>query len=190
MGFCIEYPGGTELEISMFFVDVRGSTKIAEGMKAKEFSSLMNGFYKEATKALINTNAYIDKFVGDEVMGLYFPLFAGKNHAKAAIQAAEELLAATQHSELPIGIGIHTGIAYVGTVGGADDSLKDVTALGDNVNITARLASQAGAGEALISDYAYSSSGLNLINSEQRQLELKGKSEPIGVRVLKLPKAV
>ena len=189
MGFCIEYPGGTELEISMFFVDVRGSTKIAEGMKAKEFSSLMNGFYKQATKALINTHAYIDKFVGDEVMGLYFPLFAGKNHAKAAIQAAEELLASTQHSELPIGIGIHTGIAYVGTVGGADDSLRDVTALGDNVNITARLASQAGAGEALISEAAYTASGLNLATSEQRQLELKGKSESIGVRVLKLPKA-
>ncbi len=189
MGFCIEYPGGTELEISMLFVDVRGSTKIAEGMKASEFSSLMNRFYKEATKALINTNAFIDKFVGDEVIGLYFPLFAGKNHAKAAIQAAEELLAATQRSELPIGIGIHTGIAYVGTVSGADNSVKDVTALGDNVNITARLASQAGAGEALISEAAYTSAGLNLANSEQRQLELKGKSEPIGVRVLKLPKA-
>ena len=189
MEFCHKYPGGTELEISMFFVDIRGSTKIAEGMKASEFSSLMNRFYKEATKALINSNAFIDKFVGDEVIGLYFPLFAGENHAKAAIQAAQGLLTATQHSELPMGIGIHTGIAYVGTVSGTDDSVKDITALGDNVNITARLASQAGAGEALISEAAYTSAGVNLANSEQRQLDLKGKSELVSVRVLKLPKA-
>lgn len=185
MEFCHKYPGGTELEISMFFVDVRGSTKIAEGMKASEFGSLMNRFYKEATKVLISHNAYIDKFVGDEVIGLFFPLFAGKNHAKAAVQAAQELLTITKHNSLPIGIGVHTGIAYVGTVSGADGSIKDVTALGDNVNITARLASQAGAGEALISDSAFLSAGLNLSNIEQRQLELKGKSEPVGVKVLK-----
>lgn len=185
MEFCRKYPGGTELEISMFFVDVRGSTKIAESMKASEFSRLMNRFYKEATKVLITHDAFIDKFVGDEVIGLFFPLFTGKNHAKAAIQAAQDLLLATQHNNLPIGIGVHTGIAYVGTVSGADGSVKDVTALGDNVNITARLASQAGAGEALISDSAITSAQMNLAPIEQRQLELKGKSNPIGVQVLK-----
>jgi adenylate cyclase len=73
----------------------------------------------------------------------------------------------------------------VGTVSGAEGSAKDVTALGDNVNITARLASQAGAGEALVSDAAYAAAGLDIGNLEQRQLELKGKSEPVGVRVLK-----
>lgn len=185
MDFCHKYPGGTELEISMFFVDVRGSTKIAEGMKASEFSGLMNRFYKEATRVLIHNNAFIDKFVGDEVIGLFFPLFAGKNHAKAAIQAAQELLSTSQDSELPMGIGVHTGVAYVGTVSGVDGSVKDVTALGDNVNITARLASQAGAGEALISDSALASAEVNLSHAEQRSLELKGKSEPVRVRVLK-----
>jgi adenylate cyclase len=185
MDFCHKYPGGTELEISMFFVDVRGSTKIAEGMKASDFSGLMNKFYKEATRVLINHNAFIDKFVGDEVIGLFMPLFAGKNHSQSAIRAAQELLVATQHNELPLGIGVHTGVAYVGTVSGTDGSVKDITALGDNVNITARLASQAGAGEALISEFASASAGMQLEKSEQRSLELKGKSEPIRVNVLK-----
>lgn len=175
----------------MLFVDVRGSTKLAEGMRATEFSRLMNRFYQEATEALIKTNAYIDKFVGDEVTGLYFPLFAGKNHARAAIRAAQELLrvitrADENHPALPIGIGVHIGVAYVGTVSGTEGILKDVTALGDNVNITARLASLAGAGEALISEAAYTAAGLDLGNTERRQLELKGKSEPVSVRVLKL----
>lgn len=186
MEFCHKYPGGTELEISMFFVDVRGSTKIAEGMKASEFSNLMNRFYQEATRVLINNNAFIDKFVGDEVIGLFFPLFTGKEHARAAVQAAQELLTVTKHSGLPIGIGVHTGIAYVGTVSGADGSVKDITALGDNVNITARLASRAGAGEALISDSAFRFAETSFEEVEQRQLELKGKREPVRVRVLKV----
>ena len=86
---------------------------------------------------------------------------------------------------LPIGIGVHTGVAYVGTVIGAEGSAKDITALGDNVNVTARLASRAGAGEAFVSEAAYVSAGLSGEDVEQRQLELKGKSEPVGVRVLK-----
>ncbi len=190
MDFVHKYPGGTELEISMLFVDVRGSTSLAEKMKPKDFSQLMNRFYKAATGVLIKTDAFIDKFVGDEVMGLYFPLFSGPNHAGAASLAAQELLQCTGHGDkrgpwLPIGIGVHTGVAFVGTVSGADGSANDVTALGDNVNITARLASKARAGEALISDVTYTASGLNLGDIERRQLELKGKSEPIGVRVLK-----
>ena len=191
MGFCNEYPGGTELEISMLFVDVRVSTNLAERMSATDFSRLMNRFYTVATEALMKTDAFIDKFVGDEVIGLYFPLFTGPNHARAAVHAAQDLLRVTGYSDkkghwLPIGVGVHTGIAFVGTVKGAEDTVSDVTALGENVSITARLASKAGSGEALLSDAAYTAAGLNLGNLEQRQLALQGKSEPVGVRVLKV----
>ncbi len=190
MEFCKKYPGGTELEISMLFVDIRGSTRLAEGMRAAEFSRLLNRFYKQATSALIKNDAYIDKFVGDEVIGLFFPLFAGKKHAAAAVQAAQEMLRVAKHNQaagkaLPMGIGVHTGVAYVGTVSGDEGSAQDVTALGDNVNVTARLASQAAEGEALLSEAAYAAAGLDFGHLEQRQLELKGKSEPVGVRVLK-----
>ena len=190
MDFYHKYPGGTEIEISMLFVDVRGSTSLAERMSAADFSRLMNRFYKAATKVLIKTDAFIDKFVGDEVIGLYFPLFTGANHARASVLAAQELLQVTGHSDrqgpwLSVGVGVHTGIAYVGTVSGAEESATDVTALGDNVNVTARLASKAEPGEALISDVAYVASGLKLGDLEQRQLELEGKSESLGVRVLR-----
>jgi hypothetical protein len=72
------------------------------------------------------------------------------------------------------------------TIVGASGAGADFTALGDNVNIAARLASKAGAGEILISETAFNSSGLNLGQLEQRQLELKGKREPTGVRVLRV----
>lgn len=179
------HPGGAEVELSLLFVDVRGSTTIAERLGAAEFSRLMNRFYAAATRVLIKTDALIDKLVGDEVIGLYLPLFTGPNHARAAVKAAQDLLHAIGQG-LPIGIGVHTGIAYVGTVRGAEDTVTDVTALGDNVNTAARLASNAGPGEALISDAAWSAAELNLEYLEQRQLELKGKSNPIGVRVMRV----
>lgn len=191
MAFAKRYPGGTELEISMLFVDVRGSTRMAEGMSPASFGQLMNRFYKAATDVLIRTDAIIDKLVGDEVIGLYLPLFTGPNHARPAVLAAQQLLLATGHAEeqgpwLPIGIGVHTGLAFVGTVGGAEDTVSDITALGDNVNVTARLASVAAPGEALISEVAYAAGGVDLAELESRQLELKGKSEPISTRVLQV----
>ena len=191
MKWCLENPGGSEVELSLLFVDVRGSTHLAEQMRAAEFGRLLDRFYKAATEVLIRTDAFIDKFVGDEVVGLYFPLFTGPNHAGAAVRAAQELLRVTGHADksgpwVPIGVGVHTGIAYVGTVGGAEGAVTDVTALGDNVNIAARLASQAGVGEAMVSDAAYTAAGLRLEGLEHRQLELKGKSEPVGVRVIQL----
>jgi adenylate cyclase len=184
-----EHPGGAVIELTMLFADVRGSTTLAEQLGAYEFSQLMNRFYVTATDILVRTDAFVDRLIGDEAIGLYIPALTGKQHPRLAIEAAQKLLELTGHRDpggpwLPVGVGVHTGPAFVGIIGGVDGSPTDFTALGDNVNITARLASNAAAGEVLISDSAYEASGLDLGNLEQRQLELKGKSEPTGVRIL------
>ncbi len=189
MAFCQQYPGGTEVELTLLFVDVRGSTTLAEGMSASAYGRLMNRFYKAATDVLIRTDAFIDQFVGDEAVGLYFPLFTGPNHARAALIGAQELLRVMGYGGgrepwIPIGVGVHTGIVFFGTICGAEGSVTDVAPLGNNVNTTARIASKAGSGEALISDAAYAAAGMDLGDVEQRQLELKGKKESIGVRVM------
>ncbi len=85
---------------------------------------------------------------------------------------------------LPIGVGVHTGVAYLGAIVGSSGTGADITAMGDNVNITARLSSRAAVGEILLSDAAYAAAKLDLGRLEQRQLELKGKSELVDVRVL------
>lgn len=185
-----DHPGGAEVVITMLFADVRGSTKLAEQMSALEFSRLINRFYTVATHVLIQTDALVDRLMGDEAIGLYIPGFAGPEHPRRAIEAAQDLLKLTGHRDptgpwLPVGVGIHTGSAFVGVVGG-EDSPADFTALGDNVNIAARLASEANPGEILVSDAAYSAANLNLGDPEHQQLELKGKSEPIGVRVIRI----
>lgn len=184
-------PGGAEIELTMLFADVRNSTALAEQMSAREFSQLMNRFYTVASKVLIKTDALVDRLMGDEVIGLFIPGFAGEEHPRRAIEAAQELLELTGHRDkkgpwLPVGVGVHTGPAFVGVVGGTEDNPSDFTALGDNVNVTSRLASQAGQGEILISEAAYDAAGLELGELEQRELELKGKSGKTEVRVLQI----
>ena len=188
-----EHPGGAEVVLTMLFADVRGSTTLAEKMSAREFSQLINRFYTIATHVLIQTDALVDRLIGDEAIGLYIPGFAGPEHPRRAIEAAQELLKLTGHRDpkgpwLPVGIGVHTGPAFVGVVGDKE-STADFTALGDNVNIAARLASQAGPGEILISEAACAAANLNREDLERRQLELKGKSEPIGVRILRVDRS-
>jgi len=164
---------------------------MAEGMSPSKFSQLMNRFYAATTDVLVKSDALIDKLVGDEVIGLYLPGWAGSKHAALAVQAAQDLLRATGHGEpdgpwLPVGVGVHMGVAYVGTVSGTEGTVANLTALGDAVNTTARLASNAAAGEVLITETAYAAAGLNLEDLERRQLELKGKSELVHVRVIRV----
>jgi adenylate cyclase len=119
---------------------------------------------------------------------MYVPGFAGLTHARRALEAAKEILRATGHARsegpwIPLGAGVHTGIAFVGSLG-SEGGTTDITVLGDTANTTARLASSARQGEILISDAAYTAAGLDLGQLEKRQLELKGKSQPVLVHVL------
>ena len=186
-----EHPGGAEVVLTMLFADVRGSTNLAASMSALSFSKLINRFYVVATDVLVNADAMVDRLIGDEVVGLFIPGIAGPEHPSRAIQSAQSLLKLTGHLDskgpwLPLGIGVHTGLAFVGVVGGSENRPTDFTALGDNVNITARLAAQAGAGEIFISDAAYGAAGVDLGNLDHQQVEVKGKTEPVGVRVLRV----
>ena len=172
--------------MSVIFIDVRGSTALAEGISSTIFSKTLNQFYSEVSEILVKTDAFIDKFVGDEVMGVYLPIFAGNDYAAKAIAAATEILrkreSATDGPQ--IGIGVHTGTAFFGTVAGAGGVFSDFTALGDTVNVAARLVSAAGPGEALISDDTLVAARLDFGQAERRMLALKGKSESIGARVV------
>jgi adenylate cyclase len=157
-------------------------------MSARDFSRLLNRFYDVANRILIDSDALVDKLVGDEVIGLYLPYLP--EHAAKAVQAARDLLSATGHGNpggpwLPVGAGVHTGVAYLGVVG-SEETVVDFTALGDAVNITARLASLAGPGEILVSDAASAAANLERAGFEHRELQLKGRTESIGVNVLRL----
>lgn len=174
-------PGGAEVELSLLFADVRGSTGLAERMPAHEFSRLISRFYGAAGRVIDDWNGLIDKFVGDEVVALFIPGFAGEDHASRAVGAARELLRETGNDGpdpwVPIGAGVHTGVAFVGSVGEGDDC--DFTAVGDAVNTAARLASSAASGEILVSTAALAASGLDSSGLETRTLTLRGRDEVV-----------
>ena len=181
---------GAEIECSLLFADVRGSTSLAESMRPAEYRRLMDRFYGTAFDVLVAHDAFVDKFVGDEVIGIFVPALTEMLHAREAVTAALELLEATGHRGgspwLPVGIGVNTGVAYVGAVGTGEH--VEFTALGDAVNITARLASAAGPGEVLVTEAALRAAELG-DPFERRTLRLKGRSSPTEVAVLSLSSA-
>jgi adenylate cyclase len=186
--FARKFPGGAEVELSLMFADVRGSTTLAEGMSPTEFGDLINRFYTTATEVLAKADAIIDKIIGDQASGMFVPGFAGEEHSHRAIEAGKKILELTGHSSpdgpwIPLGVGVHTGTAFVGSLG--TTGTTDITVLGDVANTAARLSSQAGVGEILISEDACRHAGYRSFESlEQRELELKGKKEKIVVNVL------
>ena len=184
------YPGGTEVEMSLVFADVRGSTGIAERLSPAVFGRLIDRFYQASTKALYRNNGMVEKLIGDEVTGFFVPGVAGVDHARVAIEAGEDILRATGHADadgpwVPVGVGVHTGLTFVGPIGGTETA-PDIVVLGDTVNVASRIASQAAAGEMLVSDAAHSAAGLSPEGLESRRLALKGREEPIDVWVKKV----
>jgi adenylate cyclase len=179
-------PGGAEIELSFLFADVRGSTALAERMPAEHFSQLMARFYVTAAHAVDARDGIVDKFVGDQVVALFIPGFAGQEHAAEAVGAARELMAETGHETgepwIRLGAAVHTGTAYVGTVGEGD--AVDFTALGDPVNAAARLATAAATGEILVSSTAAERAGLDTAGLEGRTLELRGREETVDAWVV------
>lgn len=179
---------GAEVELTLLFADVRNSTALAERIGTARFQEIIRRFYKATSKVLINHTAMVNRLMGDQVSALFVPRFAGQGHARVAIQAARELLQVTGHNDpagpwIPVGIGIHTGLAYVGLVGSKDE-VNEIAVLGSAANLAARLSSQAAAGEVLVSNEAALSAGLEVGGMPNRSLDLKGIDKPVLVRVL------
>jgi adenylate cyclase len=177
--------GGAEVRLSMLFADVRGSSELARQMPAMDFTRLMNRFYRVSSGVLFEADAILEKFVGDEVVGLFLPFLAGPEHTRRAVEAAEGLLRATGHGSpegpwVPLGAGVHTGTAFVGIVGSGRSA--DFTALGDPVNIAAHLASKAAIGEILVTTDAAAAAAIDDEGVERRHLSLKG--HPVDALVL------
>lgn len=179
-----EFPGGAEVEMSMLFADVRGSTALSEQMSPTEFSRLINRFYTGATKIIVDEDGLVEKLAGDSVAAFWGAGFAGPNYVARTINVAQKLLREMERQKIPIGIGVHAGVAFFGAMGTAE-GLTEISAIGDEVNLAARLASKAAAGEIIASEQALQAAGMDRSSLELRRLELKGISEPVPVRVIR-----
>ncbi len=170
--------------MSMLFADVRGSTALSEKMSPTEFSRLINRFYSASTKVITEEDGLVEKLAGDAVAAFWGAGFAGPNYVRRTVQVAQTLSRIMVREKIPVGIGVHAGVAYFGALG-TPDGLTDFSAIGDEVNLAARLASQAAAGEIIVSEAALQAAGIDGRELESRRLELKGISEPVSVRVMR-----
>jgi adenylate cyclase len=183
--FAKKFPGGAEVEMSMLFVDVRGSTALSEQMTPMEFQKLINRFFVGTTKAIAEEDGLVEKLAGDAVAAFWGAGFAGKDYVARTVRAAQKIQKVMEQQKIPVGIGVHAGVAYFGAMGSAE-GLVNISAIGDEVNTAARIASKAAAGEILISEQALKAAGMDSNQLESRSLELKGISEQVSVRVLRV----
>lgn len=155
-------------------------------MPPAAYRSLVNAYYAVAARNIRECGGVINKYLGDGVFALFVPGFSGPDHAEHGIEAARRILRDTdatsdlpaEAAPLPLGIGVHTGTAYVGVMGKAGD-LLDFTAIGDAVNLTQRLSSAAAGRELLISDDAQRAARREATGLERRELRLRGINRPV-----------
>jgi adenylate cyclase len=163
---------------SVLFADVRGSTALGERGVATDFAALLNRFYGAATKTLLRHDAVVDKLIGDEVMAFFVQGISGPHYRRRAVAAGAELLKAVGYGSddgpwLELGVAVNAGVAYVGNVG---DAVVDFTALGDPVNVAARMQQGAAGGELLV---AAGVADDLMGHAQRRRLHLRGHSHPI-----------
>jgi len=133
---------GEEVELSLLFMDIRDFTTYSENAAAREVVARLNDLYGEVVPIILRHGGHANKFIGDGLLAVFGAPSRLANHADHAVAAGLEIAAtvrARYDGELRIGIGINSGEAVVGTIGGG--GRLDFTVIGDAVNTAARVES-------------------------------------------------
>jgi adenylate cyclase len=172
---------GERRVMTLFFSDIRGFTTFSERRSPEDVISMLNRCLSLQADLVRKFGGDVDKYVGDAV----FAHFAGSDMVLNAIRcgveihrALDAMYASSSEEPLAVGIGLVTGEAILGSIGSADR--LDYTAIGSNVNLSARLCERAKAREILMNETAYQEVR-DLVAAEpvEEPLEIKGFSEPV-----------
>jgi adenylate cyclase len=177
---------GSRSEASILFADVRGFTAYAENRQPEEMVEALNEYFGIATQCILEYGGYIDKFIGDAVLGVFGVPVHQADHAERAVRAAvalqQQLKTAGQNGNVllsKIGIGINAGVVVSGNLG--SQVKMEYTVIGDSVNIAARINSLAGPGEIIVSKEIYDSVKQTFSMKQLPPKKIKGKSAFIEV---------
>ena len=183
--------GGDRRTLTVMFADIRGFTGISERLPPEDVVQMLNGYLGAAADVILAHKGSIDKFIGDAVMALFGAPAPLENHALQAVRAALAMqkkfaeTAAAGGQRASFGIGINTGAGIVGMIG--SESVKSYTAIGDVVNVAARLEGEARAGEILITDDTYRLIADEVDVEELGSIYVKGRVTPVAVhKVIRL----
>ncbi len=181
--------GGERRELTIFFCDIRDFTTLAETLEPEEVVSVLHDFLNPMSKIVVKHGGTIDKFMGDAIMALFGAPLHYPDHASRACKAALEMQAILKslseewegqsRPSLKIGVGINTGMVSVGNMG--SDTLFDYTAIGDNVNLAARLEglNKLYGTEILISNATAQALNQEFVLRELDRVRVKGRKQPV-----------
>lgn len=181
--------GGVNQTVTVLFADIRGFTALAEREKPEKIVALLNRYFSAMSDVIFEHGGTLDKYIGDGLMAIFGAPTASEEDALNAVKAAvrmqkrlaklNEEFRAEGLAEISIGIGLHTGEALIGYIG--SDKRSEYTAIGDTVNLAARLESNAEGGQILMSE-ATAEASRNLIPVRQREpLTVKNRVQPVNV---------
>ena len=181
--------GGVRKEITLMFVDIRGFTPLSESMEPEDVIKILNEYLDLCSRAVFAHEGTIDKFIGDGVMSIFGAPVEQDDHPERAVRAAlqmqkesgklAELLMERYGRSVSFGIGINSGPAVVGNIGSQER--LDYTAIGDTVNLAARLESNAKPGQILISKSTYERIKDSFTVTALDPIKVKGKEKPVDI---------
>ncbi len=175
---------GHQIQSTILFTDIRGFTAFSETREPVEVVEKLNECFEIQTRLILKQSGYVDKFIGDAILGVFGAPVYMKNHTERALNAALDIrdelkLAGSKNNQLfgTVGIGIDTGTVVSGNIGTEDK--MEYTVIGDPVNLASRLSGLAEPGEIVISEavYAKLSGQLEVVKLEPQII--KGKAEPV-----------
>jgi adenylate cyclase len=182
--------GGVNQTLTVLFADIRGFTRLSEHAPPERVVQLLNNYFTAMSDVIFAHGGTLDKYIGDGLMALFGAPTATADDPINAVAAAvsmqrqmdviNEYLRAEGLVEIAIGIGLHTGEATVGYIG--SERRSEYTAIGDTVNLAARLEQNAQAGQILLSDStARAATGGNCAFNSRPPLTVKNRVQPVPI---------
>lgn len=175
--------------VTILFADIRSFTTLSEALSPQELLNFLNSYFERMNSPIHANGGFIDKFIGDAIMGLFIedePAIGARNAVRtsldmlAALQSYNEQRKLEGYGPISIGLGIHTGETVIGTVGSADR--MDSTVLGDAVNLASRIESLTKQYEAQIlissATYGHIASDPTIRCREIGVVNVRGREEP------------
>ena len=180
--------GGETKEISIIFADIRGYTRLSESMAPEQMMNLLNKYMEIMGKAIWDEEGTLTAFIGDALMAIFNAPLPQEDHALRAVRAAWKMRLAVQEYQrtlpqqqhISFGFGVNTGIAVVGNLG-SEGRMQNYTAIGDSVNVAARLQSNVSDNNILLNHSTFVRVRQHVIVSQLPPLYVKNKSAPLDV---------
>jgi adenylate cyclase len=177
--------GGAMQEVTILFSDIRGFTAMSERQAPQEIVRMLNEYFELMVDVLFHQQGTLDKFVGDEIIGLFGAPVAVPDAELRAVQCALEMQRvlkdfnrtrlAEGQDEIKVGIGINTGHVVTGAIGSS--RALQYTAIGDAMNLSSRLCGAADADQILISEATYRKVADRVAAVAMPPMRFKNKSE-------------